>query len=411
MPSDVTESAERAKISRAAGFLMKLAGALHTYGMPSHRLEVALAQVSERMEMESQFLVTPTGIHASVGPPGTSQTRLLRLEPGRINLGKQSQLHHLIGDVCAKRVTLEQAVATLDSLTRRSQGPGRLATVAAFGLASATAAVFFDGGRIEVATAAAIGLVNGLLVQAASLSRRFSMVMPAVAGLCAVLITALLQTAVGPMVPFIPTVAGLIILIPALNLTIAVNELAHGHLLSGTARFGGVLMTFLQLGFGVALGNKMAAWLAPAALETPDTLPLWLLPPTLLVSALAMTVLFRARTRDLPVIALAAAVSFTSSRLASLVFGPELGVLLGAWLLGVVGHLLARWRNEPSAVAIIPGMLLLLPGGLGFRSLSSLVAADVVSGIQSGFTMLLIALSLVTGLMLASITSRSYARF
>ena len=66
---------------------------------------------------------------------------------------------------------------------------------------------------------------------------------------------------------------------------------------------------------------------------------------------------------------------------------------------------------EPSATAIIPGMLLLLPGGLGFRSLSALLAADVVSGIQSGFTMLLIALSLVTGLMLASITSRSYARF
>ena len=49
--------------------------------------------------------------------------------------------------------------------------------------------------------------------------------------------------------------------------------------------------------------------------------------------------------------------------------------------------------------------------GLGFRSLSSLLVADVVGGIQSGFTMLIIALSLVTGLMLASITSRSYARF
>ena len=407
----MSETPDRATIERAARFLTKLARALHTYGMPSHRLEVALAQVSERMGMESQFLVTPTGIHASVGPPGASQTRLLRLEPGRINLEKQSQLHHLIGDVCAKRVTLEQAVETLESLTVRSPGPGRPATVAAFGLASATAAVFFDGGRNEVVTAAVIGLVIGSLVQAAALSRRFTMVMPAVAGLSAVLITAALQTALGPMVPFIPTVAGLIILIPALNLTIAVNELAHGHLLSGTARFGGVLMTFLQLGFGVALGNKMAAWFAAGALEQPDSLPLWVLPFTLLVSALAMTVLFKARSRDLPFIALAATVSFATSRLASLALGPELGVLLGAWLLGVAGHLLGRWRNEPSAMAIIPGMLLLLPGGLGFRSLSSLLVADVVTGIQSGVTMLLIALSLVTGLMLASITSRSYARF
>ena len=399
MRPDVPDTPDRAKIARATGFLTKLAKALHTYGMPSHRLEVALSQVSERMEVESQFLVTPTGIHASVGPPGASQTGLLRLEPGRINLEKQSQLHHLIGDVCAKRVTLEEAVDTLDALMARSRGHGRLATVAAFGLASATAAVFFDAGRLEVGTAAP------------SRSRRFAMVMPAVAGLGAVLITAAMQAMLGPMVTFIPTLAGLIILIPALTLTIAVNELAHGHLLSGTARFGGVLMTFLQLGFGVALGNKVAVWFAGATRGQPDSLPLWVLPLALLVSALAMTVLFRARTRDLPFIALAATVSFTTSRLASLALGPELGVLLGAWLLGVVGHLLGRWRNEPSAVAIIPGMLLLLPGGLGFRSLSSLLVADVVAGIQSGFTMLIIALSLVTGLMLASITSRSYARF
>ena len=86
-------------------------------------------------------------------------------------------------------------------------------------------------------------------------------------------------------------------------------------------------------------------------------------------------------------------------------------MLLGAWLLGTLGHLLGRWRNEPSALAILPGMLLLVPGGLGFSSLSSLLANDIVSGIQAGFTMLLIALSLVTGLMLASISSRSFERF
>ena len=155
----------------------------------------------------------------------------------------------------------------------------------------------------------------------------------------------------------------------------------------------------------------MAAWLAASGVERPDSLPLWVLPPALVVAALAMTVLFRARGRDLPFVLLAVTVSFTTSRLATLELGPELGVLLGAFLLGVLGHLLGRWRNEPSALAILPGMLLLVPGGLGFESLSALLAHDVVSGIETGFKMLLIALSLVTGLMLASITSRSWERF
>jgi uncharacterized membrane protein YjjP (DUF1212 family) len=407
----MTDTPDTARISRATGFLMKLARALHTYGMPSHRLEVALRQVSERMGVESQFVVTPTFITASVGPSEMAQTTLLRLEPGRINLEKQGELHHLTGDVCARRLTLEQAVVLLDELLVRPPSHGPLATVASFALASAAAAVFFDGGRAEALTALAIGLVTGLLVQAAARAPRFAMVMPAVAGVAAVTLAGLMQATLGPMVSFIPTLAGLIILLPALNLTIAVNELAHGHTLSGTARLGGALMAFLQIGFGVALGNKIVAWLDSAGPSQPETLPIWVLPMALLVAALAMTVLFRARPRDLPFILVAATVSFTTSRLGTLAFGPELGVLLGAWLLGMVGHLLARWRNEPSALAIIPGMLLLLPGGLGFASLSSLLANDVVSGIQAGFTMLLIALSLVTGLMLASITGRSFERF
>jgi len=399
------------RISRATGFLMKLAKALHTYGMPSHRLEVALEQISERLEVESQFVVTPTSITGSVGPTEAAQTTLVRLEPGRVNLEKQSELHSLIGDVCARRLTLEQGGERLDALVTRPPIHGPLATVAAFGLASAAAAVFFDGGRAEAATAGVIGLVLGLLVQVAARAPRFAMVMPGAAGLAGVLITGLMQAALGPMVGFIPTLAGLIILIPGLGLTIAVNELAHGHLVSGTARLGGAMMTFLQIAFGVALGTKMVAFLDGAGLDRPESLPLWVLPLALLVSALAMTVLFRARPKDLPFVLLAATVSFTSSRLGTLEFGPELGVLLGAWLLGMLGHLLGRWRNEPSALAILPGMLLLVPGGLGFTSLSSLLANDIVSGIQAGFTMLLIALSLVTGLMLASITSRSYARF
>ena len=407
----VKDTADTAEISRATGFLMKLARALHTYGMPSHRLEVALRQISERMKVESQFVVTPTFITASVGPTEAAQTTLLRLEPGRVNLEKQSELHRLICDVCARRLTLEQGSEALDSLVTRPPIHGRLATIAGFGLASAAAAVFFDGGRVEAATAGVIGLVIGLLVQAAARAPRLAMVLPGTAGVAAVLITGLMQPALGPMVGFIPTLAGLIILIPGLGLTIAVNELAHGHLVSGTARLGGALMAFLQIGFGVALGNKLVAGLGGGGLDRPESLPLWVLPLALLVSALAMTVLFRARPRDLPFILAAATVSFTTSRLGTLAFGPELGVLLGAFLLGMVGHLLGRWRNEPSAIAILPGMLLLVPGGLGFTSLSSLLANDIVSGIQAGFTMLLIALSLVTGLMLASITSRSFERF
>ncbi len=49
------------------------AGALHTYGTPSHRLEATLARVSGSPKLESQFLVTPTVSMMSMGRSQTSE--------------------------------------------------------------------------------------------------------------------------------------------------------------------------------------------------------------------------------------------------------------------------------------------------------------------------------------------------
>ncbi len=390
---------------------MKLASALHMYGMPAHRLELALAQVSEQLGVEGQYMATPTSVVASIGPPGSPSMFLQRCPPGRINLEKQTTLHQLICDVGERRLTLEQAVEILESLREESGVRKRLAAVAGFTLAAAATAIFFDGGANEALAAGLIGLAVGALVQLATFSRRLAMVLPGLAGLTATLIGAFAQSFLGPVFSVIPTLAGLIILIPSLNLTIAVNELAHSHLVAGTSRLGGSLMGFLQIAFGVALGGKLLERLGLTRGELSGALPLWSLAAALVVGAVASTVLFKARTKDFPVILLTMSISFVGSRLASIALGPELGVLLGAWLMGTVAHLVARWRNHPSAVGIIPGILPLLPGALGFQTFSALAGNDVVAGVQTGITMLFVALSLVTGLLLATLTSRARESF
>ncbi len=398
-------------VPRAARFLMKLAAALHTYGMPAHRLELALQQIGDRLGVEGQYLATPTSVVASIGPPGSHQTFMQRCPPGRLNLGKQAELHDLIGQVADRETTLEEAVETLESLRDEAGAATRFASIVGFGLAAATTAVFFDGGSREAVAAAGVGLVIGALVQATSSSPRLAMVLPGLAGLAAALLGALAQLVIGPVVGVIPILAGLIILIPSLNLTIAVNELAHAHLVAGTARLGGALMAFLQIAFGVALGNKLVARFGLESAPLPETLPVWTLAVAVVVAGVASMVLFRAHAHDLPVILLSISISFAASRTAALAFGPELGVLLGAWAMGTVAHFVARWRNHPSAIGIIPGILPLLPGGLGFQTFAALAQHDVLAGLQTGVTMLFVALSLVTGLLLASLTSRSRQAF
>jgi uncharacterized membrane protein YjjB (DUF3815 family) len=52
---------------------------------------------------------------------------------------------------------------------------------------------------------------------------------------------------------------------------------------------------------------------------------------------------------------------------------------------------------------LVPGMILLVPGSLGFFSISHLVQSDVIAAIQTALTMLITALALVFGVLFSNI--------
>lgn len=52
---------------------------------------------------------------------------------------------------------------------------------------------------------------------------------------------------------------------------------------------------------------------------------------------------------------------------------------------------------------IVPGILMLVPGSIGFRSISSLLGQDVVIGLKTAMAMLLVAVALAGGLLFANV--------
>ncbi|HEX7977062.1 MAG TPA: threonine/serine exporter family protein, partial [Gemmatimonadaceae bacterium] len=52
---------------------------------------------------------------------------------------------------------------------------------------------------------------------------------------------------------------------------------------------------------------------------------------------------------------------------------------------------------------LVPGILLLVPGSVGYRSMSAMMDRDTVAGIDIAFTMILTAVSLVAGLLIAGV--------
>jgi uncharacterized membrane protein YjjB (DUF3815 family) len=99
----------------------------------------------------------------------------------------------------------------------------------------------------------------------------------------------------------------------------------------------------------------------------------------------------------------AGALALLDGRLGAGLLGPQLGALLAALLVGAGSNVVARFTDRPAAVTQLPGLMLLVPGSIGFRGISSFLEADVVSGIGSAFEIALVAIALVTGLLMANV--------
>ena len=89
----------------------------------------------------------------------------------------------------------------------------------------------------------------------------------------------------------------------------------------------------------------------------------------------------------------------------SVLLGVELGMFVAAFGVAMAGALYERWRHRPAPVVLVPGILLLVPGSIGYQSMSSMVERNTVAGIDTAFTLILTAVSLVAGLLIAGVVA------
>jgi uncharacterized membrane protein YjjP (DUF1212 family) len=389
-------------------FVIELARRMHQSGATAPRLEDAIAAVSRRLGLDTHLWSSPTAIIATVGPadgtPADTVTRVVRLEPGDIHLRRMCRIDTIVERVAggelsaaAGRIELEQAMRP-DSSRRQW-----LETVFGFLLASAGVAGLLKGSPVEMLAAGVLGLFLGVLAQAATGHPRLLANFDALAAFLVALATAFVAHALWPISPRLVLTAGLIVLLPGLSLTVAAVEVATQHLVSGSARFAGAVAVLLKLAFGALVGSKLAqglGWTPQSVIELAQ--PVWLEWLSLLVAASAFALLFRARRRDLWVVYLAALTSYGCVSLATPALGPELGLFVAALVVSLLGNVYARALRRPGATFRTPGLILLVPGSVGFKSLYFVFEKDVFLGLDTAFSLLVLIAALVAGLVLGN---------
>jgi uncharacterized membrane protein YjjP (DUF1212 family) len=396
-----------------AQFITDFARRLHLAGVSAARLEGAVKSTAESIGVACQIWYSPTGILLSLGDPDSDsgqQTRVMRLEPAEPNLSDLVRLDEVAEDVIAGRIDVTEASRQLRELDRAPEQQQLTWTVVAFGLASAAVAGLLRTRWLDIAVAGALGLIIGMISIAARTRPHLSVASEAIAAIVATVLAAAFAHFIAPLSVQTVVIAALIVLMPGLSLSTAVNELASRQLVTGTARFAGAMVVLFKLTFGSVAGAQIVNALGWAPRTTSATL----LPPivegvAMIAAAFSFAILFRAARRDIPLVMGSAVMGYVLTRFASGWFAPSEGinfaggVFFSSLVMAALANLYGRVAERPGTLVRLPSIMLLVPGSVGFRGLASLMERDYTLGMDTALAVLTALVALMAGLMFGSV--------
>ncbi len=388
-------------------FVVELARRLHEYGTSAPRLEAAVNLVSQRLHLECNVLSTPTSIVMSFADLDPSAHRLaevtqvVRLPPGEVNLKRLCIVDDIADDVIAGKMDIGEGYRLLQSIgARQPRLITRLMRVLAYGAASASVAAILLTGWAGVATAGFIGLLIGATSLLAATRPAISAALEAISALVTTLVATMVAVWLVPLQVRSVVIASLIVMLPGIGLTTAVRELSSQHLISGSARIAGAMASLLKLSFGTVAAAQLAALfgLIPPNFPSVSIAPWteWIAVP---IAAVAMAVIFKSPLRYFPIVISSVILGYVCTRVGGTFLPVGFGVFLGGLIIGALSNAFARLAGQPGALIREPGIILLVPGSVGFRTLNFVFERDVMMGLDTAASLVAILIALVAGLL------------
>ncbi len=382
--------------------MIELAQALHVVSVPSNVIEDLVGGAARTLGVDSELVVLQSYVLAETVENGQRRAELHKIPfEGHWQMARMHELLALGRSLAGGSRDIEEGRDELRRINASVTGYAKAPVVVAYGVYSAAVAARVGGAWLEMAVAAAAGVIAGLIHYRTIRSRTVDLLQSFVAGLLGSL-AVLVLAAFLPTFDLAPALfGGAVLLVPAMVVATGIEELTADALESGVIRLAYGLLRFLMLAAGILAALNLWRLFAdvPAsahgkALPTPTVLGI------LVVGGAALVLCLQARLRDLHWVVLAVLVAFGTQELTK-AFIPDGAPLVSAFVLGVAAKLHARIPGNVPATMVVPGLLQLAPGFVGTQGILHLLAGSPESS-DSFFRVLLIAFQLVVGLMIAS---------
>lgn len=377
-------------------FIMLIAKALHRYGASADRVEMALMVLSEKLNVRADYFALPTSIMASFRMEDDEFTRMLRLDPGKINLEKLYYSDKTVDDVIDEKLALKDGISRIQFIIDKEPIHSDFLSVLGMTLLAFNAALLLGGSFYDALLSGGMGFISGIFTAQIKIER-IDTIMEALTAFFIAFSATLFAGVYQVLHPSIIILSSLLYFVPGLSLTMAIGEVASQNLTAGSARFMGAIVILLKIAFGTYMGTLVAN-----SFVTPFEAPL--MSQSIIFKTIALVLVsfsfvinFQARWQETPWIILAGITTYFLNRYLGAYFGQTAAAILAGTYIGAGSNLYARLLQRPSMIVSLPAIILLVPGALGYKSLEFLFSQNAIDGINSLFNTLTIGLALVAG--------------
>ena len=385
-------------------FILKVGVAAHQYGSTSTRVEYFLSNLADKLGYQGVFKSTPTEITFALRetPNAVQRIEIMPLPTPNTDLDKLARLGDLLKEIEQGNLSITDAYERIDAIDQVPPPWGKFASMMGYALTGLGIAPLLGADWTDTILATLFSvLVYGLVLISARLGTTAMTWMP----LTTALVIGFLATLIKHWLPDLNLVlvilSSVAIILPGFSISLGAGELVAQKVLSGISNLMSGLITLFKQIAGSVLGVGFASLLVTVSntdTERPvDQIWVFLLFPLLLVG---LSLAFQTSRRDLPWAVLVSGIAYLGVMAGSAVLDSNMGNLLGTIVAVIVANFWARKTGRPSSIVLIPAIVLLVSGTIGFRGIASMAQGDLHLGVQQFFQMFVVAMTILAGIMI-----------
>jgi uncharacterized membrane protein YjjP (DUF1212 family) len=406
MKESIVSDGSKVSFDDAWVFILKVGAAAHKYGSTANRLESFLTGLAEEFGYQGEFNSTPLEISFGLRETPDSQQRVevMPTAPPDMDLDKLARLGDVLNKIKAGTLSIKDADPLIDAIDEIPPPWGKFASMLGYLFVGFGLAPLLGAGWMDTLFASLFSIiVYGIVLFSTRLGTTAMRWMP----LTSALITGFLAMLVKHWVPSLNLVlvilSAIAIILPGFTISLGAGELVSKRVKSGMYNLKSGLITLSKQIAGAAIGVGIAGLFVSASITVAEPqAPVdqkWMLLyfPLLLVG---LDFAFQISRRDLPWSVLISGLAFLGVQGGSSVMNDNLGNLLGTIIAVVVANFWARKTGRPTSIVLIPAIVMLVSGSIGFRGLATMASGDMALGVHQFFQMFIVAMTLVVGIMI-----------